>query len=94
MGWCLDGIGRGGGMWGGARFMHPFWGLFFFGLVALIVVLGVLWLVRRSRQTTGGTGVSTMATPLQIAQRRLASGEITVDEFERIRERISTQSGG
>lgn len=88
MGWCEGGFSR-GGMMGGGRFMSPFLGFFVFAVVAVAVVLFVLWLVRRSRHATGGSfHTAAMTTPLQVAQRRLAAGEITVEEFERIRERL------
>ena len=96
MGWCtegitrgglMDGFGRGGfGMMGHGRFMFPFFGFFVFAVVAVAVVLFVIWLVRRSghAKVRAGNG-SVVDTPLFVAKRRLAAGEITAEEFERIR---------
>ena len=94
MGWCEGGFSH-GGMMGGGRFMFPFFGFLVFAVVAVAVVLFVVWLVRRSHHaTSSGPYHSAMATPFQVAQRRLAAGEITVEEFERIRERLSDHATG
>lgn len=93
MGWC-DGFGRGGmmdgfgrgGMMGGGGFLFPFLGFLIFAVLAVAVVLFVIWLIRRAGRT--GTQVSSGGaadTPLFVAKGRLAAGEITVEEFERIR---------
>ncbi len=97
MGW--QGFGRGfgmmGHMWGlgGGHILGAiaslFGFLFFLGLLALIA-LAVVWLVRRSRTTAsvtaGGPGLS--GSPLDVAKRRLAAGEITLDEYHRIRDEL------
>ncbi|HLF04114.1 MAG TPA: SHOCT domain-containing protein [Dehalococcoidia bacterium] len=69
----------GGGWWGifGLLWMLLFWG----GIIAL-VVWGINKLTR-----AGGRG----ETPLEIAQRRYARGEISREEFETIK---STLGGG
>ena len=91
MGWC-DGFSR-GGMMGSGRFMFPFLGFFVFAVVVVAVILFVIWLVRRSGHTTVNTGqTAVMDTPLHVAQRRLAAGEITVEEFERIRGSLADQA--
>ena len=65
-------------------------GLFFIlGLLAL-VVLAAIWLLRRtpvssSISSDGSTGGG---DPLDVARRRLAAGDLTVGEFERIREEL------
>ena len=46
----------------------------------------VIWLVRRSSRATTGAGVYGGSTAaLDVIQNRLASGEITVEEYHRIR---------
>ena len=91
MGWC-DGFSR-GGLMGGGRFMFPFLGFFIFIVVAVAVILFVVWLVRRSGHTNVSTGhTAVMDTPLHVAKRRLATGEIMVEEFERIRGRLTEQT--
>ena len=86
MRFCCNGFGWGGWMpWGGT------WGglvlnlVFFVGVLAVLGV-GTVWLVRLlGRRPTGSeAGVD----PLEIARRRLAAGEITIAEFEEIRDRL------
>ncbi len=54
-------------------------------LGSLLLLGGAGWLLHRSGNlpTLGGG-----TDPLEIARRRLAAGEITVEEFEEIRERL------
>ena len=54
-------------------FMLIFWGL---------VILGVAWLVR---EVTGRQRETEREEPLDILQRRLAAGELSVEEYERRR---------
>jgi len=54
---------------------------------ALILVgLAAVWLARQFRRTTSTAEVT--VAPLEIARRRLAAGEITITEFEEIRDRL------
>ena len=54
---------------------------------ALILVgLAAVWLARQFRRTTPTAEVT--VAPLEIARRRLAAGEITITEFEEIRDRL------
>ncbi len=75
-------------MWG----MHEGWGwwmlfgwlwfaLFWGGLIWLIV-----WGVNR---LSGGTQSDRSRTPLDIARERLAKGEITEEEFQRLKQHLS-----
>ncbi|MBC7227640.1 MAG: SHOCT domain-containing protein [Thermoflexales bacterium] len=58
--------------------------LLFLGFLALLG-LGIAWLARRlGRAPAGNAGPD----PLEIARRRLAAGEITLAEFEEIRNRL------
>jgi len=70
--------------------------LFSVGILALLV-LGILWLARQagftgplsSESRAGRTEQAySVDTPLDIARRRLATGEITIEEFEQIKARL------
>jgi len=85
---CWSGFSRGmmGGMWGfgafGMIFVVLFWGLLIF-----LVVWGIVRL-------TGGQGLSKSEShdsALEILQKRLASGEVTDEEYEKIRKKISKE---
>jgi uncharacterized membrane protein len=96
MGWG-HGWGRGGGyMWGGGGgggilgIVGSLLGLLFvLGLLAL-VVLAAVWLLRRSPARASGTisGQRDTGEPLDAARRRLAAGEITLEQYDRIREEL------
>jgi uncharacterized membrane protein len=84
MGWWCHGFGRSGLGTTGVILNVAF-------SVGLLVVLGlgIFWLVRQlSRRPTVPQGT---ADSLEIARRRLASGEITIAEFDEVRTRL--QSG-
>ncbi|MFI5341971.1 MAG: SHOCT domain-containing protein [Candidatus Methylomirabilales bacterium] len=74
MGWGWYG-GYGMGVVGGLL-MLLFWGLIIVGLV-----LGVRWLWDHGRSGTGPA-----EAPLDILKRRYARGEITKEEFERMKQ--------
>jgi len=85
MGFCYNGFG-----WGST---WSWWGLIgvilnlvlFVGVLALLG-LGTIWLVRRVSHQPATFAVR--PDPLEIARRRLAAGEITLAQFEEIRERL------
>ncbi|HIC93596.1 MAG TPA: SHOCT domain-containing protein [Anaerolineae bacterium] len=82
MGFCCHGFGW-GGWWG--------WGGLVLNLVFFAGLLGVLglggaWLIRQIGRPPRGPKVE--VDPLEIARRRLAAGEITIAEFEEIRNRL------
>ena len=85
MGWCWNGFGWGG--WGGLGGVGPILSLVFFAGVLALLGLGTVWLVRQIRQPTASRAGS---DPLDIARRRLAAGEITIAEFEEIRDRLQS----
>jgi putative membrane protein len=62
------------------------WLVMFFINVAFwgAVIYGIVWLVRGGMHRTSYRG----STPGEILDRRLASGEISVEEYERLRERL------
>lgn len=94
MGWGVgcDNVGGfdPGHMWGGGMgILGSLLGLLFLlSFLALPVVI-VIWLVRRSSRATTGAGVyGGSSAALDVVQNRLASGEITVEEYHRIRDEL------
>lgn len=81
-GGMMDGMMQGG--------MMLLWGILslalFIGLIVL-VVLTILWLLRRLRTTDAGPA-NHPQSPLEILQRRLAQGEITSDQFETLKRQL------
>ena len=77
----------GGGYWGGMGIIGPIVGLVMFVAVVVLLVLGIRWFERQSTTRTSSVA-STEA--MDIARRRLASGEITIQEFEEIEKRLRT----
>ena len=69
-----------GGGWLAMIFMAIFWLLLLAGIVVLVV-----WLATRYRAPGGGAGES----PLDILKARYARGEISQEEFERMKQDIS-----
>lgn len=59
-----------------------------FAGVLVLLGLAVVWLARQFKRTTPTAEVT--SAPLEIARRRLAAGEITVPEFEEIRDRLQS----
>lgn len=55
------------------------------------VIVGIVWLVRGSRDGWRG---ERRETPLEILERRLAEGDISTDEYHERREVIASSSGG
>lgn len=93
MGFCANGLGLGGwghmGGWAGLGWLGPLFGFsLFVGLIGLLVV-GSVWLVRRTAQQPA-TASPAGQNPVEIARRRLAAGEITPDEFEDLRRRLES----
>jgi putative membrane protein len=87
-GWCG---GWGGGYYGGRGFgmMGGYWpfGMLFMGLFWIAVIALVVWGIWR---LTGGRRMAhvTGESHLDILRRRLASGEITSDEFTKLKKTI------
>lgn len=84
--WCgFGGIGLGRMGFGGITpFLGTFLGLLLLGALVLVAAL-VIWALRRSQAMTTPLQPRNDVTPMEIARRRLASGEITMDEFDRVR---------
>lgn len=77
MGW--GGFGGSGMGFVGWIFMLLFWGLIIVGLV-----LVVRWLWDQGRPGTGGAD-----SPLEILKRRYARGEISKEEFDRMKQDLA-----
>lgn len=98
--WMRNDFHRGPGMmwdYGFARGMHSFGGgilmvVFWVLLLGLIVGGGVLLVVALTRQSSGRKQEE--ETPLEILKRRYARGEIGGEEFDRMRELLSSERGG
>ncbi|MDF1515919.1 MAG: SHOCT domain-containing protein [Anaerolineae bacterium] len=85
MGWGCPGCGIRGG-WG---FMGMLPGIIIFVALLIVIIVAVLWLISRGRSAnTTGQSAGGHIDPLEIARRRLAAGEITTAEYEKIRDRI------
>jgi putative membrane protein len=69
----------GGGMW---MFFH----FFFWTLIIIGVILLIVWVVRQTGRRAGGHAEE---TALDILQKRYARGEITKEEFEKVKKDIS-----
>ena len=87
MGFCCNGFGWGGwGAWVGLGVLGLVLNVVFFVGLLAVLGLGAVWLVRQlSRRPVASDAEG---DPLEIARRRLAAGEITVAEFEEIRDRL------
>jgi putative membrane protein len=73
------------GMVGGGILLFLFW-----IAVIVAVVVGIVALVRWSRRSHAGTGIS-QASPLDVLKLRYARGEINHDEYEQMKERLLSQ---
>jgi uncharacterized membrane protein len=85
MGFCCDGFGWGGWMGMGGGWISLILNVVMFAGVLALLALAVVWFARQFRRTTPA---ETAPDPLEIARRRLAAGEITVPEFEEIRNQL------
>lgn len=77
-------------MWGWS-FVGMLWMLFFWGLIIGGIVLLVRWIADGGRRRTdggaGGAGTAPAAeTAMDILKKRYARGEISKDEFDRMKE--------
>ena len=86
MGFCRFGWGHMGAR-GGMGIIGPILGLLFFIALLVLLAFAIRWLVRHSSARTSA-GASNDA--LDIAKRRLAAGEISIEQFEEIQKRIQT----
>ena len=79
-------MGYGAGMGYGWIFMVVIWILLLGALVWFVT-----WLVmgQRARSAAGGVPLPGQETPLEILDRRLAKGEIDVDEYQKVRAQLT-----
>ena len=95
MGFCWNGLGWGGwGTSGGLGIVGLILNLVFFVGVLAVLGLGATWLARQfsrqpvALQTEGSACAPQNGSALEIARRRLAAGELTIAEFEEMRDRL------
>jgi uncharacterized membrane protein len=86
MGICHGLFGWGGWTGLGGSWLGLILNTVLFASVLTLLGLAGVWLIRQFRHAapTGTPGTD----PLEIARRRLAAGEITIPEFEEIRDRL------
>lgn len=69
--------------------MHNFWGGMWMGWIFWIVILGlIIWgvvTVIKNASRSGGGGSGADESPLDILKKRYARGEISREEFERMK---------
>lgn len=82
---CDWGPGMMGGSWFGMIFMWLFWGL------VILALVGGIRLLFRTGQSGGGQSAPTgqAQDPLTVLKTRYAKGEISKEEFEKIKADIS-----
>jgi uncharacterized membrane protein len=90
MGWGIHGRRGIGGYGGFAGTMRGgAWSFFIGRIVMWIVILGiigvVIWLIVRTQKQSRTSGASQGESPLGIAKRRYAKGEISREEFENLK---------
>jgi len=88
MGFGCNGFGWGGWMGMGGGWIGLILNVALFAGVLALLGLAAVWFVRQFRRTTPMQ--ETTPDPLEIVQRRLAAGEITIAEFEEIRDRLQS----
>jgi uncharacterized membrane protein len=85
MGFCHSLLGWGGWMGIGSGWIGLILNVALFAGVLVLLGLAGVWFARQFRRATPA---ETAPDPLEIARQRLAAGEITVPEFEDIRDRL------
>jgi putative membrane protein len=64
------------------------YGGIFMWLIIIIVVAVILYLVLNRNLSPGSPGAGTRESPLDVLKRRYAEGEITKEEFDRMKREI------
>jgi putative membrane protein len=67
--------------------MMPYGGIFFWGLILIAVVVLITLLARKGSKGSESS-ISSQETALDILKKRYARGELTKEEFERIKQDI------
>lgn len=83
----MMGHGMMGGLFG-SRMMLFSYGRIVMWFIILILIGVVVYLIVRFQKNAGRTGQFSHETPLEIAQKRYASGEITKEEYESIKHNL------
>lgn len=78
-----------GGGWGDMMYYGYGGGMFMGMLVFLILIVGVIYLVIMGTKSMGHQGVSD-EKPLDILKKRYAKGEITKDEYEKMKKDLES----
>lgn len=65
------------------------WWMIFGGVFWLLFIGALVYLFSSVVDRATGTPVGRSQTPIEVAQRRLAAGELSHEEYERIRETLS-----
>ena len=88
MHWGDHGWGMGVGL--GWFFMIIFWALVILGPIVL-VILGVIYFVKLIAGISDRKGGTKDETPLYILKKRYAKGELTKEEFERMKDDLTKE---
>lgn len=75
--------GRGYGMMGGGPF-----GMIMSGLFWVVIIAVIIWAIWHFAAGRGGVSKSGTETPLEILKKRLASGEITHEQFAKTKKTL------
>ncbi|MCK5570429.1 MAG: SHOCT domain-containing protein [Spirochaetes bacterium] len=84
-------MGRGmmGGYWRNPSMFFPFGGLIMWLLILIIIGVVIYFIVRTRRGVSGRNYISSRdETPLEIAKKRYARGEISREEYETIKQNL------
>ncbi|MCK6564461.1 MAG: SHOCT domain-containing protein [Dehalococcoidia bacterium] len=73
-------------MWGAHEGMG--WWMLFGGVFWVLFIVTLVYLFTSAFDRSSGTTETRSDTPLEIAKRRLAAGEISHEEFDRLREKL------
>lgn len=73
-------------MWGAHEGMG--WWMLFGGVFWVLFIVSLVYLFTSTLDRSPGTPGTHSDTPLEIAKRRLAAGEISHEEFDQLREKL------
>lgn len=85
--WGMMGPGMMGGLFGSRMMLFSYGGIVMWFII-LILIGVVVYLIVRFQKNAGRTEQFSHETPLEIAQKRYASGEITKEEYESIKHNL------
>lgn len=73
-------------MWGAHEGMG--WWMLFGGVFWVLFIVSLVYLFTGAFDRSSGTPEPRSDTPLEVAKRRLAAGEISHEEFDQLREKL------